>query len=201
MAKPGVEVQGLDEVRKLLANMPEALFLQTKKTLAKTTLEIQSRIILGFNGDANHSLQTRTGNLQRSIKTENKGKNLDTLRSSVFTNSIYAPIHEEGGTIKAKNAFRGLDGGPFLAVPSDANKTAAGVTRWSVRDAFTLDATIRKLRNPRKAQYMIIDKDLGPLFWLVPEVIIKARLGMQDATDKQIPILFKALEDLTLEDK
>jgi len=196
----GVEVQGLDEVRRLLKEMPEALFIETKKSLAKTTLTIQKNVILGFNKDPNSSLQTRTGNLQRSIKTENKGTDLNNMRSSVFTMSIYAPIHEVGGTIRAKKAFRGLDGGPYLAIPSDANKTRAGVTRFSPRDAFTIVASIRKLRNPKKAEYMIIDDDLGPLFWLVPEVIIKARLGLQSETDKQIPNLIDELNDILLED-
>jgi len=199
MAKPTVEIQGLDEVKRLLAEMPEALFLETKKTLAETTLTIQRNVILGFNGDASISLQTRTGNLQRSIKTENRGKDLSTLRSSVFTNSIYAPIHEEGGTIKEKNAFKALPGGPYLAIPSDMNKTAAGVTRFSPTDAFNLGADLRQIRNPRKAQFMIVEENVGPLFWLVPEVIIKARLGMQDETDKQIPILINELTDNLLE--
>ena len=45
---------------------------------------------------------------------------------------------------------------------------------------------------------MIIDQDLGPLFWLVPEVIIKARLGMQENTDKQIPFLIDDLDKILL---
>lgn len=199
MADP-IKVTGIEEVQELLRDIPEALFIDTKKSLAKTVLSIQSKVVLGFNGDPSLSLQTRTGNLQRSIKTENRGDDLASLRSSVFTRSIYAPIHEVGGTIKAKNAFRSLPGGPFLAVPSDNNKTAAGVTRFSPRDSFMIGASIRKLRNPRKAQYMIIDQDLGPLFWLVPEVIIKARLGMQDETDKAIPDLVKELDNILLED-
>ncbi len=200
MAKSGVEIKGLEEVQQLLKDMPETLFVNTKKTLAETVLSIQSKVILKFNGDPINSLQTRTGNLQRSIKTENTGTDLSTLRSSVYTKSIYAPIHEEGGTIKAKKAFMNLPGGPYLAIPSDANKTRAGVTRFSPRDAFTLDATIRKIRNPKRASFMIVDDDLGPLFWLVPEVIIKARLGMQDTTDDQIPLLVDDLNDILFED-
>lgn len=199
MAKPSIEIEGLDEVRKLLADMPEAIFVETKKSLAKTVLTIQRNIILGFNGDASVSLQTRTGNLQKSVKTENTGTDLDSLKSSVFTKSIYAPIHEEGGTIKAKRAFRGLEGGPYLAIPSDANKTKAGVTRFSPTDAFNLGASIRKIRNPNKARFFILDESLGPLFWLVPSVIIKARLGMQKATDKQIPFLIEDLNKVLLE--
>ncbi len=198
MADP-IQIQGLDEVKKLLADMPDAIFTEVKKSLANTVLTIQKNVVLGFNGDASKSLQTRTGNLQRSIKTENTGTDLSTLRSSVFTKSIYAPIHEEGGTIKAKNAFLGLEGGPYLAIPSDLNKTKAGVTRFSPRDAFSAGASIRRLRNPVKAQFMVIDKDLGPLFWLVPEVIIKARLGLQSETDKQIPNLIDELNDVLLE--
>jgi len=193
------EIQGLDEVKQLLKEMPEAVFVETKKSLAKTVLTVQRNVVLGFNRDPSISLQTRTGDLQRSIRTENKGTDLSSLRSSIFTKSIYAPIHEKGGTIKAKKAFRGLPGGPYLAVPSDINKTRAGVVRFSPRDAFAVGASIRKLRNPKKAEYMIIDNDLGPLFWLVPEVIIKARLGLQSETDKQIPNLIDDLNEVLLE--
>ncbi len=195
-----VEAKGLEEVQQLLKDMPEALFVTTKKTLAETVLTIQRKVIQGFNLDPSISLQTRTGNLQRSIKTENSGKDIASMRSSVFTRSIYAPIQEDGGTIKAKKAFRGLEGGPYLAIPSDVNKTRAGVTRFSPRDAFTLGAQIRKIRNPKKASFMIVDNNTGPLFWLVPEVIIKARLGMQDTTDKQIPLLVDELNDNLFED-
>lgn len=201
MAKtPEVKIEGLEEVQRLLREVPETLFTNVKTSLAKTTLQIQTNIIRRFNGDANNVLQTRTGNLQRSIKTENRGTEIGNLKSSVFTNSIYAPIHEEGGTIKAKRAFRGLDGGPYLAIPSDINKTKAGVTRFSPTDAFNLGGTIRKLRSPVKARFMIIDDSLGPLFWLVPSVIIKARLGMQDEAIKQIPFLLDDLQDNLLED-
>lgn len=193
------EVKGLDEVKRLLANMPEVLFVNAKKSLARATLTIQSNVVKRFNGDANSSLQTRTGNLQRSIHTVNRGTDLDSLQSSIFTNSTYAPIHEEGGTIKAKNAFKNLDGGPYLAIPSDANKTNAGVTRFSPRDAFNMGASIRKLRNPKKARFMILEKTMGPLFWLVPEVVIKARLGLQSETDKHIPDLIKQLDDVLMD--
>jgi len=200
MAEQGIEVKGIEEVRRLLKELPEALFVETKKSLAETVLAVQTNTVRAFNGNPSTSLQTRSGNLQRSIKTQNLGKDLNSLKASVFTRSIYAPIHEEGGTIKAKRAFRGLDGGPYLAIPSDANKTRAGVTKLSPRDAFNLGATIRKIRSPRRAEYMIIDDNIGPLFWLVPDVIIKARLGLQDETDKQIPILIKELNKTLLED-
>ena len=62
-----------------------------------------------------------------------------------------------------------------------------------------MGASIRKIRNPKKAQYFILDEDIGPLFWLVPEVIIKARLGMEDATDKEIPNLIDELDKVLLE--
>lgn len=194
------EVIGLDEVKKLLKEIPEALFVEAKTSIAKTMLTIQGNVIKNFNGDPSNSLQTRTGNLQRSIKTTTRGDDIASLRASIYTNSIYAPIHEEGGTIKAKRAFRGLEGGPYLAIPSDANKTKAGVTRFSPRDAFALGASIRKLRNPKSARFMIVDESLGPLFWLVSSVIIKARLGLQDETDKQIPDLIRELENSLLED-
>lgn len=195
-----VRIQGDEEVRQLLRNLPEALFVDARRTVARTLLSIQSNVIRGFNGDPNTSLQTRTGTLQRSIRTENRGNSIETLRASVFTDSAYAPIHEEGGTVRARRAFRSLPGGPYLAIPSDLNRTAAGVTRFSPRDAFDLGARIRRIRSPRRAQFMIIDENFGPLFWLVKEVDIKARLGMLDEANRQIPELIRELDRILLGD-
>lgn len=198
MVKP-TRVEGLDDVQKILEKIPEVIFVNAKKTLASYVLSTQAEITQSFNRDPSTSLQTRTGNLQRSIDVENSGRKLETLRVSIFTDSIYAPIHEEGGTIRARRAFRNLNGGPYLAIPSDINKTRAGVTRFSPRDAFSIGASIVAIKNPKNAPFMIVDEDIGPLFWLVKEVDIKARLGMVKTTEKNVPALVDDLYDILFE--
>lgn len=195
-----VRLEGDEEVRALLKKIPDALFMDAKTSMARTLLSIQTDVTRRFNGDPSSTLQTRTGNLQRSFRVVSRGTSLDNLQSAIFTDSPYAPIHEEGGTIKARRAFRNLEGGPYLAIPSDLNRTQAGVTRFSPRDAFTIGAEIRRIRSPRRADYMILDEDLGPLFWLVKEVDIKARLGFGKIADDKIPFLIQQLDNILLED-
>ena len=199
MARAGVEIDSA-EVDKLLKEFPDHLFDAAKKALREAMFGTQRTVKNKFNKDPSNSLQSRTGDLSRSILTTLRGTTTKNLFAEVFTKKIYAPIHEEGGTIKAKNAFKNLPGGPYLAIPSDQNKTAAGVTRLSPRDAFLLDTVILKIKNPKKAEWLILQKDIGPLFWLVKEVDIKARLGMQKAADDEIPTLLSTLDELLLED-
>ena len=186
------------EVDKLLNDLPEHLFESAKAEIRKAVFGAQRTVKKKFNGNPETSLQSRTGDLSRSILTTLTGTTLNNLHAEVFTKKIYAPIHEVGGTIKAKKAFSGLPGGPYLAIPSDINKTRAGVTRMSVSDAFNASAFTVPLKAP-KARFMILDPDLGPLFWLVKSVDIKARLGMVKAAEDEISTLLSRLDEILLE--
>lgn len=55
-------------------------------------------------------LRRQTGTLARSFRYTITGGNTDTLRSTIFTGTKYAAIHEFGGVIKPKN-------GPYLIIP------------------------------------------------------------------------------------
>ena len=189
-------IVGLDEVKELLEQLPEDLFLNAKQAFRKTLFEVQSDITTPMSGGAN-GLQSRTGNLARSVQVSLSGTKLDTLRSSVFTDSPYAPIHEKGGTIHAKNAYKGLAGGPFLNIPSDANKTPAGVQRMSATQVFNAGGYIVKISSA-KARYMVI-LDGRPMFWLVNQVTIKARFKMIKTAEDGVPTLLSRLNDVLLE--
>ena len=187
-------IEGLEAVNQLLADLPEESFEVAQRAMRRAAFRGQRRIQGRFESNPETSLRNRTGNLQRSIRSSVRGNSLASLSAEVFTDSIYAPIHETGGVIKARNAFRSLDGGPFLAIPSEQNQTEAGVTRYSVRDAFTLGGFLRRIRIPNRAQYFIADGELGdPLFWLVPSVEIPARLRMTQTVVDQIPSLINEL--------
>lgn len=188
-----------EEVNKLLNDLPDHLFESAKDIIRKAVFGAQRTVKKKFNGSPSDSLQSRTGDLSRSIRTTLTGSKLDNIQGEIYTKKIYAPIHETGGTIKAKRAFSGLPGGPYLAIPSDINKTKSGVTRLSVRDSFNSGGTYIRRINASKARFMIINNTTGPLFWLVKSVDIKARLGMVSAAEDEIPTLLSRLDDILLE--
>jgi len=187
---------GLNEVTEMLNTMPNHLFDKAKKEVQRSTLDAQSSITkpmkTGLNG-----LQSRSGNLARSIQTSVTGSNLNNLKGSVFTKSIYAPIHEKGGTINAKNAYTSLAGGPFLNIPSSQNRTPAGIMRNTAKEVFSQGGYIVKINAP-KARYMVALNGT-PMFWLVNNVYIKARLKMVKQAVDEIPTLLSNLNTVLLQ--
>ena len=183
------------EVRTLLQKLPDHLYDQARKVIGSAARNTQAKVTKRFNGPKHTSLQNRTGQLVRSIRTSVTGNDLNTLKSAVFTRSVYAPVHEFGATIKAKNKFNWLPDGPYLAIPSQNQKTAAGVPRLTVTEAFeTLDTRIYRLTGG-KAQFGIFDSIAGiPLFWLVKEVKVKERLRMVKTAQDEVPTLLQRLD-------
>ena len=199
MAQQPIVIKGGDEVITLLSQMPDHLLEVAREVLRDSMFSMQKKV----KGDFGKSgkLKVRTGDLARSIRFTTQGQSLGSFQASFFSRSPYAPIQEFGGKIKAIDKFTFLDGTPYLAIPSDINKTKAGVTRLSVRDAFSMRGQTRivKLRAGGKSRYMILDRDMGPLFWLVNEVEIPARLGMTKAAEDEIPTIMSRFNELILE--
>lgn len=191
-----VEVKGVDEVVELLNALPEHLFKEARKQVAKSTINTQTVILepLSFGTDG---LQSRTGALARSIRTSITGTQLKDIRGRVFTDVIYAPIHEKGGTVTAKNAYKSLPGGPFLNIPADANKTPAGIMRETAKVVFNTGGFIVKIK-AAKAKYAVI-KNGRVMFWLVKSVTIKATLGMVKAAEDEVPTLLSNLNKVLLD--
>lgn len=184
-----VELRGIDELQSYLGQIPEESYKAFRKVYSQTVLIIANEVA---DNAAVGPLFARTGELSRSIRSALSGNTLDSLKAKVFTDSIYAPIHERGGTITAKNAYRGLFGGPYLNIPSDANKTPAGVMRRSARDVFNEGGHVIKI-NSGKAKYMVINSFGIPMFWLVKSVTIAARLGMVEAAQDEVPTFLSNL--------
>ena len=187
-----VEIRGLDELLTYTQNLPAEMYNKAKGEYTSSAFALHRTMTQRVSGSA---LKRRTGQLARSFKVKVTGTNLKTLGASIATTSPYAPIHETGGIIRAKNAYGSLEGGPFLNIPSTLNKTAAGVTRQTAREVFNAGAYILKISAP-KAKYVVL---LGgkPMFWLVKEVEIKARLGMQIEADKSFNTLLSSLRSAT----
>ena len=196
MPQVTTQVIGVDEVKNLLDELPEALFTNTRKEISRSLFNIQSGITKPMKSGV-YGLQSRTGNLARSIQTKLEGKTLETLQGSVFTNSLYAPIHELGGTVTAKKAYTKLRGGPFLNIPAAANKTPVGITRLTAGSVFAQGGYIIPIKAP-KAKYAVMLNG-KPMFWLVKQVTISPTLRMEKTAEDEIPTLLSNLNKLLFE--
>jgi len=188
----GVTISGLEEAAEYLEGIPPELFGQSKEILKQRTFSAQRKVTNNLRGG---SLQSRSGQLRKSIRTQNTGTDLDSLRSGIFSKGvIYAPLQEYGDKVTAKNAYKNVPGGPYLNIPTDANKTASGVMRKSARDVFSEGGFIVKFKSGGYG--VMLDDEL--MFTLHREVEVPARLGMRDAMAHEIPILLSNLKDIQL---
>lgn len=188
------EVTGLAELSAYLALAPKVLFNETKKEIGLSVLNVQAVVTDNFfsgNNTGGNKLHNRTGLLRRSIKTSLSGTTLKTLSGSIHTDVTYAPIHEKGGTIKAKTAYATLPGGPYLNIPLSANKTAAGVMRQNAGEVFADGGYIIK---SKAGNYLVMSGTGIPMFTLKRSVVIPPRLGMETAAIDEIPTLLGNLD-------
>ena len=158
-----VEIRGLDEMQQYLQQIPDESFSAFRKVYSKSILKVQNTVA---NRASRGPLIARTGELSRSVRSSVTGNSVSTLKAKVFTDSKYAPIHEKGGVIRAKNAYRGLEGGPYLNIPADSNKTPAGVMRFSPREVFAMGGYIAPSKGPR-ARYVMMAGPRRKMYVLV----------------------------------
>jgi hypothetical protein len=197
MAEPRVTVVGVDRVQDFLRGVPIHLTEQARDAIRESVFRVHQGIT---NRIRNGPLYSRTGRLRRSFKTEvSKAPFLGDIYGRVSTDVKYAPVHEEGATIRAKNAYTTLPGGPYLNIPSSLNKTPAGVTRNSAREVFSRGGHIRPLRSAPRADYAVFLGD-QPMFWLVKQVTIPARLQARKTAEDEVPTLLANLRALINED-
>lgn len=188
-----VEMKNADEVKTFLSRMPRKMFDETKEVFQKNAFDIEGEI----KSNATTKLKVRTGNLRRSFGSEVTGNKLANLGLSIYAAGrvggdtvVYAPVHEFGATIKAKNAYRNVPGGPYLNIPAPANKTPAGVQRMSARMVFNQGGYIAG---------KVVYQNGRPMFYLVKSVTIPARLGMFEAVESGIPTILSDLQNIDLE--
>lgn len=187
----GVEVRvaGLRDVLERVRNAGPSAAQATKDAIRSSLLSVQRKM---SQRTKNGPLYSRTGELSRSFNTRVYGRDkIESVGGRVFTNSPYAPIHEYGGTIRAKRAYASLPGGPFLNIPSDQNKTPAGVMRLSPREAFNAGAFIVPI-NSARAKFMVLLNN-KPLFWLVKSVTIKPKLEFVSTAEAEVPTLLSTI--------
>ena len=175
---------------RLVGRLPDHLFGAAKDSFRVATLETQEAVLRRLRGNP---MQSRSGGLARSIIPEVKGADLKTLRATVYSTSGYARIHELGGTVNARDKYRWLPGGPYLNIPTPANKTRAGVMRMSSTDVFRGGGKV-----------MVGPEGFGlylngaKMFSFAKRVKIKAQLEMLKSGERQVPTLLSELRALLL---
>lgn len=185
-----VDTKGVQEVIALLGTLPNWAFTGAKRALSNYVLSVDRTIKQRLTG---LDLNVRSGALRRSFNFEVHGTALRNLGASNFTDSKYAPIHQYGGVIRAKNAYLGLAGGPYLNIPSSDNQTPSGVTRMTAGQVFAQGGHIVKINAPR-ARYMVMLQG-KPMYWLVKSVTIKKRMQFEETAEEGIPTLLSDMAD------
>lgn len=189
-----VDVINLAEVQQYLDELPEDTFNKSKNIFTDAVFVAHGTVAKNLTT----KLKIRTGTLARSVRTEVEGTKLKNLRASLYgardlggKQLVYTLTQEFGATIKAKRAYKGVPGGPYLNIPIGSNLTPAGVQRLGAREVFNQGGYIVGRTVMLKGEVM---------FALVKQVKIPPRLGMRDAVDEQIPTVLSSLQKLLGED-
>lgn len=191
------------DVSKRLSDAHVTAYSQLKPVLSKTVFWTHTNFVL----NATTKIHVRTGNLRRSFSFNISGNTLESLKGEAYQDTlkgkvslgsevVYAPVHEFGKTIKAKNKYKRVEGGAYLNIPLPPNKTASGVTRRTARQVFNDGGYIAK---SAKGKWLVFNSRNLPMFVLKKQVKIPKRLGLRkimkqsyDELDKNI----KAIKEL-----
>ena len=154
------------------------------KHLIEQLNDVSSEFISDFVKDniSGQNLKVRSGDLRRSFGYKVEGKELKNIKTTLYSTSPYANIHEFGGEITPKNS-------KYLAIPLSAAKTASGVSRYSSpRNAPPL-----VFIQTKAGKKLLMNKSTKEfLYVLVNRVKIPARMGFRDKFKKYIPKFSKA---------
>lgn len=160
------DLKGFSEVSKALKTLDKRVFPDIKKLFEQYGRELQRRMVLQSTGG---KLKRRSGEMARGWVQASGGINLKSLFSEVQNAVKYVAIHQFGGVIRARSS-------KFLTIPTDQNKTPAGVARVSARQlfqtkkAFVRGGVIFENRGQGKNRKPV------PMFILKKEVRIPKRL-------------------------
>jgi len=137
-------------------------------------------------------LQVRTGRLRASIRSRVivDGPRITGILG--VENLVYGPQREFGGTIRAKKP------GGFLTIPLKAAKTAAGVPRFTAReadDAFPGGTFVAKSRQGNLLLFGKRGAALVPLFLLKKEVTQKGAFFLTAARNEVQPHFLESMQN------
>jgi phage gpG-like protein len=173
-------------VKNYLKTLPEESFPEVEKVFKKNVEEAYDKIIKRTSGNP---IKRRSGKLQDSIKWRVTGTTLSNIRGSLTTTSPYAQIHEFGGTIRAKNKYLWLRGGPYMNIPTTNNTGPDGKAKISSTALFSTGGRVKAGNNG-----FGIYRGNTKMFHLAKSVSIKKRLGFRDTANDQLKILMEDLK-------
>ncbi len=135
------------------------------------------------------SLSSRSGKAIASIPASVRvsGTTINTIQGQIGGVS-YLRTHEFGATIKAKNAFKNLPGGPYMTIPLPASLSADGTPKKpeGLRGWDKWFVVKSKMGN-----WVILrreGRELVPLYILKRQVHIPPRLNMRVALEAGLPV-------------
>ena len=169
---------------------PEALFGHVRDGLSSYVQWFATNRMVR---QARAALNVRSGALARSFGALVTGVSFADLRATVYTDSPYARLQEHGGTVRPKNA-------KALTIPMEAALTAgAGVTRGGARSFGFTETFIGHDKDGNAFIFRRLEgDDVEPLFRLVPQVTVPARLGFfrtwEDDADERTKVLVDAVD-------
>lgn len=173
-----VKVVGLNDLRRYFENFSDEMSAAARPEFSRVGRVTKHKV--------RRRIKSKSGNLERSIKTKIRGRKLSNLKQSVYSTSHYAKIHEEGGEIEAKRAFRNLPGGPYLAFNVKGN-------RDTLRSAFQNGAYTAKVKKAgSNAKYVVINNDKVSHI-LMKKVIIKPTLKIEETALGEVPTFVNRL--------
>lgn len=181
-----------------LGNLPEEYFQQAKTVFEQSLGEAKEAVL----ANASEKLRVRTGALYRSVRAEVAGNSLSTLSGKLMSASEegplpYAAIHEYGSTIRAKHAYQGVPGGPYLNIPVYDNRDADGGMKRSPKAVFREGGFIQKTRKGNWGVFLgKTSQRADMMFVLKKEIRIPARLGMREAANHALLRILRRLSGL-----
>lgn len=180
-------------IKQFLKELPDDAYNDARKVFEEVGEDVYKAIQDRADGKG---VRRRSGSLYNSIRFNIGGTDLKSLRMSITTNSPYAAAHEEGATIRAKNKYMWLRGGPYMNIPTAANTRSDGRPISDARTLFNTGARI-KSGNTGFGIYSGATK----MMHLAKVVKIPARLRFRETGVDYFPTLLSRLEEVFLKSK
>jgi len=163
-------VQGTDRVKDRLARFPVNLRIERLKQMERASIYLMNYI--QRNKLSGQVLKRRSAFLANHMNYDVREQGKDVI-GRAGNKTVYAAIHETGGTIRPKN-------GMYLTIPLAAAMTPAGVVRKPARQWE--NTFVRTSRGGGKVMYSRDGKQAIPIFALVKSVTIPKRPYFGPAT-------------------
>lgn len=180
-------------VKQFLKELPDDCYTDARRAFEEVGIQAHTAIRARANG---LGVKRRSGELYNSIKFSVRGNDLNTLKMSISTNNPYAAVHETGETIKAKNKYLWLRGGPYMNIPTTANTRNDGTAVQNATALFNSGARVKS-----GGSGFGIYKGQTKMMHLAKSVTIPARLKFRETGQDYFPILLSRLEEIFLKSK